>query len=1251
MSGMFDSMMGAFGGHPQQNPAPAAGAFQPAAPSGMPPLQPAAPPTAPGVAPPPLQPAPGAAGAAGAAPPLQPQSQPPLPSSQTALQVQQMEKQLQEKQLALQRKKQLEQQEEQELVQRQQELEQAKQVVVMQQQQEHQQQQQQLQLQQQQQQQALLAQQEQQRQQQAQQLHLQQQQQQQQLQEQQRQLQQQQQQQQQQVLEQQRLHEQQQAQLQQQHQHASLAQESSDWHQQRAREVAAARELQRKQHEQQQAAAAGGAASPGGGGFPMAGGLPPQQPGHPGGLPPQHPGTAGMNDAAHLGLQERAAAPLGPPPIDPHKAATVAVDPFMTFGRGAEAAKQAEQVAADPFMTHGHFRPTHAPPERANVGADPFMRQGRQPAPRQQVDADPFLTSARKDPVTGAFRGEGVDHVYALGRDPFLTHSHGVPPGVTQQYRNKLSETSADPFLTHTPAVEAAKKAGTLGRGTSPARMRMEGDEPLVHMDELKALGALVAIPGAQLLTKIAFKNTNVLEVSSNRGFAIGQVVRINPGGFTEEWNTINGFGSLILKFPLKYNHMLGEIIVGADDKALVPGGPGPAEPADAPPEEDDRLPPPPILPNWYKAENNWVQCRQMMFEEFQRMCQSSIGKALTHEYREKKEQEHGNLKDQIVDMILDSTGRMAHSHYEHLEEFRTDIFQDADFPPNDTSWFRTGEGSKSAMPAPARWKRVGEFSLSLPYPPVNPGGFASTSWAGRVYQGCPGNFYLIVALQALAMKPQLIANVFCNMDFCAPPLGLYMLRFYKHGQWQYVEIDDSIPLFRNFTPMTCQTEFYPDQMWATLIEKGYAKLHGSWEGLNGGGHVEEVLTDLTGGCATRYGTMDVAGDRLWMYLYEMQRFCVFAVNINEGVMKKRNIPIEKHWATAIWKVAKHENVPYVCICTAAPSLTVIHMPACKVPSPDGRSINEGFVWLRIDDFCQLFDVIYECRLVNSDLGPPHLSGIPCSPGWIPESPWFEELWAYQGDVHIDNAPCFILEVPQVPNEIVLEVSQSDLRFTDSDATDDFALGRGVQAPLLLRVFQCSKEVTDMTGGEIYLIHLSAWGHTRDASTAVKITSPGVYMAMVTMPSSFVSNRMIFRTYSTFPLIVRPCTNHRSFVCVNPAQPLCGMPYSLAGFMRIDSAKDRLPQSFDEAEGRGKPMANPNSERKEMNWGLGGGGGKSLGQWGHLHLGGNENEEGYDDHGAFGDMTGPGGLKVVGAFGGHDAEATAEAKEHECAVM
>jgi len=687
-----------------------------------------------------------------------------------------------------------------------------------------------------------------------------------------------------------------------------------------------------------------------------------------------------------------------------------------------------------------------------------------------------------------------------------------------------------------------------------------------------------------------------------------------------------------------------------ARDEELAGLRPDPMQREELRPEPKAQPAPPPkppaetMIPVWYPAENNWIACVQAMANDYRQITAEFTG-AWSQEQRIAEE----TRMEQMGDMLYaQSGGRMGRQPQVKMESVQVaDIYQDWRFPADGNSWYRGGETTDfSTFPRPGRWKRLQEFISDVPYPRVDPMAGALGIHGGRVYQGAVEDFYLVAGMHAIGMKPQLIANVFVNMDFSNPQLGVFTLRLYKHGQWQHVDIDDALPFSRDYKPLCAQSEFFPDFSWPALIEKAYAKMHGSWQALGGGGHVEEVLTDLTGGCATRFGTCDVAGDRLWQYLYQMQNWCVFACNLNESECGRRNVPIEKHWASSIYRVAKHQGVPYVCVATCAPTGTVRHMPVCDVPSEEGYGIHDGFVWLRIDDFVCFFDTIYECRLVNSDLGPPQMTGIPYSPGWVTGYPWFEELWAFQGDVHNETAPSFVIEVPEAPNEITLEVSQTDVRYDNPDEEPEY--GRSMQAPLLLRFYQCSKEAGDMGGGEIYLVHLSAWGHCRDACTGVKVMKPGKYLATVSVPAKYACHRMIFRTYSTLPIKMKPITQHRNWVTVNPAMPLDAIPYSLAGFMRIDSQSEKLPQMFDEAEGRGRPMANAQQQGSTF-------GGPQHRGMSDQHQWRQHWQEKFAKMGSIVPHSQRvNGQKVAGQFGGRDAIATTNAAEFQdtnCAVM
>jgi len=653
-----------------------------------------------------------------------------------------------------------------------------------------------------------------------------------------------------------------------------------------------------------------------------------------------------------------------------------------------------------------------------------------------------------------------------------------------------------------------------------------------------------------------------------------------------------------------------------------------------------------PIIPVWYPAENNWNLCIQQMAENY-RQIQLEFSGGWSNEERLVQE----SRLEKAADLLYDESGGRVGSAYQ--PKTRTarvkDIYQDTAFPPDSHSWYTKHEvPDYTSLSLPKTWRRLQEFVMDVPYPTASPANGNFIPRAGRVYQGILEDFYLVAGMQTVGMKPWLVSQIFADMAFSNPSLGVFTLRLYKHGQWHFVAIDGALPFDQDLNPLCAHSEFWPSFAWPALVEKAYAKLHGSWEALGGGGHVEEVLTDLTGGCSTRFGTQDVAQDRLWQYLYTMQNFCIFGVNTNDNECSKRRIPMEKHYAASIFRVDKHNNVPYVCVCLAAPTFAVARMPYADIPSQEGYGVHDGFVWLRIDDFVQLFDTIFECRLVNSDLGSPAVTGFPYSPGWVLGQPFYEEMWAFQGDVYTETAPSFLMEIDVVPNEITLEVSQTDLRYGAAKDDDETDLERPLQAPLLLRFFQCSPEVNASGGGEIYMVHLSAWGHTRDASTSVKVYQPGKYLAMISLPAQYACHRMIFRSYSTQPLAMKPITQHRSWISVAPAFPLDASPYSLCGFQKIDAVSERLPQMFNESEGRGMPQSNP-----QLN-----------GQSGSALLAGLDQLEDVmvPGVGRLGDISpwgredanNPYHLKTVGAFGGRDAVASvkaAEAQETTCSLM
>lgn len=69
-------------------------------------------------------------------------------------------------------------------------------------------------------------------------------------------------------------------------------------------------------------------------------------------------------------------------------------------------------------------------------------------------------------------------------------------------------------------------------------------------------------------------------------------------------------------------------------------------------------------------------------------------------------------------------------------------------------------------------------------------------------------------------------------------------MKFCKNGVWVEVTIDDYFPCSARGGPKFSQA--HGNELWVLILEKAYAKLHGSYIALEGGQNFEAFM-DLTG--------------------------------------------------------------------------------------------------------------------------------------------------------------------------------------------------------------------------------------------------------------------------------------------------------------------------------------------------------------------------------------------------------------------
>jgi calpain-15 len=221
--------------------------------------------------------------------------------------------------------------------------------------------------------------------------------------------------------------------------------------------------------------------------------------------------------------------------------------------------------------------------------------------------------------------------------------------------------------------------------------------------------------------------------------------------------------------------------------------------------------------------------------------------------------------------------------------------FTDPDFPPAATSLYADGKGWRVDPSTSSSRHRAGlEEIIWLRPPSILPRqsdeadeaaslsylaqarlglaalGLASSTSASAwevvrgaaspqdIRQGALGDCWLLSALALIAERPRLLAAVLPARE--SDSSGAYQVRLCSAGQWHTLLIDDSLPcvpvrgaggrmgaergVCAFGTARRCQ-------LWVSFIEKAMAKLHGSYEALEGGA-VDEALRTLTGFPTTR---------------------------------------------------------------------------------------------------------------------------------------------------------------------------------------------------------------------------------------------------------------------------------------------------------------------------------------------------------------------------------------------------------------
>ena len=121
------------------------------------------------------------------------------------------------------------------------------------------------------------------------------------------------------------------------------------------------------------------------------------------------------------------------------------------------------------------------------------------------------------------------------------------------------------------------------------------------------------------------------------------------------------------------------------------------------------------------------------------------------------------------------------------------------------------------------------------------------------VAQGALGDCYFLSALSVVATEEGCCAGL---IDDSLDAAGCYGVTLFHKGKWNMVWVDGYFPCVVSNDPHSTRAPPKPlyaassnrREIWPMVVEKAFAKLHGSWEAIGRGGHIGDALKALTGG-------------------------------------------------------------------------------------------------------------------------------------------------------------------------------------------------------------------------------------------------------------------------------------------------------------------------------------------------------------------------------------------------------------------
>ncbi|KAG8343136.1 Calpain like protein CALP1.3 [Trypanosoma vivax] len=198
--------------------------------------------------------------------------------------------------------------------------------------------------------------------------------------------------------------------------------------------------------------------------------------------------------------------------------------------------------------------------------------------------------------------------------------------------------------------------------------------------------------------------------------------------------------------------------------------------------------------------------------------------------------------------------------------------FVDTKFPPNQMSIERGSPQAMIVIP----WARPTMYLVDALRPHVLL--FRRKVTPMSVEQGDLGDYWVTCAIATMADLSSLLRCMFkhpvsASIGRRERAIGAYRVTLNKNGWWYSVIVDNYFPVIGNM-PKFAQSFNDPCEMWVCVLQKAYAKIHGSYANIVAGDPLL-ALQDFTGYLSARYDDefMSDASTGEGSFLWRLERF------------------------------------------------------------------------------------------------------------------------------------------------------------------------------------------------------------------------------------------------------------------------------------------------------------------------------------------------------------------------------------------